>query len=80
MFQEIRYKTITVEYCKNIIAGMNGDHVEVLNMTVYVKMFNGQTICINCGRKQEAKKIKEEVERKTKIPDKYIRSANLQKK
>ena len=28
MTQEIRYMTITVENCKNIIEGMNGDHNE----------------------------------------------------
>ena len=67
-FEEIRYKTITVENCKNIIAGMNGDLDEVLNMTVHVRTFNGKTISIKCGRRQEAKKIKAEVERKTKSP------------
>ena len=45
---------------------MNADQDEVLNMTVYVKTFNGKTISIRCGRRQEAKKIKEEIERKTK--------------
>ena len=67
-FLEIRYKTITVELCKDTTAGMNVDHDEVFYMTVFVKMFNGRTISIKRCRKQEAKQINEEVGRKTQIP------------
>ena len=67
-FQEIRHKTITVEHCKNINEGMSGDHDEAHNMTVYVKTFNRKTSSVRCGRRQETNKIKEEVARKTKIP------------
>ena len=36
-------------------------------MTVYVKTFNGKTISIKCGRRQEATKIEGEVGRNTKM-------------
>ena len=57
-----------MKFCKNTTAGKNVEHDEVLYMTVYVKMFNRTTIGIKCGRKQDAQKIKEEVERKNKNP------------
>ena len=66
-FQWIHHKTITMANCKKIMASMNGDHDEVFHMTVHVKTFNGKTSSIICGRTQEAREIKEEVERTTKI-------------
>ena len=51
--------SITVEFfCKNTIA---------VNMTVHMKTFNGKTISNKCGRRQEAKKIKEKLEDKQQI-------------
>ena len=50
-FEEIRYRTITMEHCKNIVTGMNEDQDEVLKMTVYVRTFTGKTSSIKCGRR-----------------------------
>ena len=65
-FQEIRHKTITVENCKNNIAAMNGDHDEVLCMTVYVKTFNGQTISTQMWQKTGGQKNPERSKKKNK--------------
>ena len=47
---------------------MNDVHEKLSCMTVYVRTISGKTISIRCDMRQSITRIKDEIERKTKIP------------
>ena len=57
--QEVLYKKATDENCTE-------------SMTVYVLTINGKTISIKCNKEQAFERIKDEVERETKIPKDHV--------
>ena len=48
--------------------GMNKEDEKFFYMTVYVRTISGKTISIKCDKRQGITRIKDEIERKTKIP------------
>ena len=49
--------------------GMNGVNEKLHYVTVYVRTISGETISTRCNRRQSITRIKDEIERKTKIPE-----------
>ena len=47
---------------------MNDVSEKLSYMTVYVRTISGKTISMRCDRRQSITRIKDEIERKTKIP------------
>ena len=47
---------------------MNEANEKLFYMTVYVRTLSGKTLSIKCDKKQGLTRIKDEIERRTKIP------------
>ena len=56
------------ENCVVYNEGMNDVNEKLSHMTVYVRTISGKTISIRCDWRQSITRIKDEIERKTKIP------------
>ena len=58
----------TGEISKITIESMYKEHIIYFYMTVYVRTNSGKTINIKCDKRQNVTRIKDEIERKPKIP------------
>ena len=67
-FQESFLEISTGEIGKITIESMIKEHIIYFYMTVYVRPNSGKTISIKCDKRQNVTRIKDEIERKTKIP------------
>ena len=61
------FKNIVEENCVIFDEGMNGVNVKLCYMTEYVRTLSGKTISIRCDRRQRITRIKDEIERNTRI-------------
>ena len=67
--QKLRvFKYIVEENCVVYNEGMNDVDEKLSYMTVYVRTISGRTISVRCDWRQSITRIKDEIERKTKIP------------
>ena len=66
--QDHLFKCIVEEYCVIYNEGMKHVSEKLSYMTVYVRTISGKTISMRCDRRQSITRIKDEIERKTKIP------------
>ena len=66
-FQTYLLKNTIVEIGTISIEGMDNPMI-YFYMTVYVRTINGKTISIKCEKRQRITRIKDETERKTKMP------------
>ena len=66
--QDYLFKYIVEENCVIYNEGMNDVNEKLSYMTVYVQTISGKTISFRCDRRQSIARIKDEIERKTKIP------------
>ena len=62
------FKNIIEENCVICNEGMNDVNEKLSYMTVYMRTISGKTISFRCDRRQSITGIKDEMERKTKIP------------
>ena len=67
-FHEYLFKLAVEESGTIFNEGMNNEREKYFYMTVYVRTINGKTTSIRCNRSQNITRIKDEVDRNTKMP------------